>query len=519
MRFELTPSLRLRLSDLAIVSILAAFTLAIRFRTLQEVEGGGDAVKSWYFVRQWFSGVDFASLNWDHHMTRFGINFPALVVRALFGSNATTYFLAPIGACVVAVILTYKIARDWSGPYAGVLAGLGLAIFPPMERAGSQLLPGVFSAAYNAFAAYALLRYWKSEGSRGAWVVACGVAVFLGYLTHEPNVFLIPGFAYGVWLCRRSKRHVLLFLTTLALLLAVETLFYLVFTKYSSRVAITLLQHRPGYLTTVNPVAQTNFWMLFDRYDGSLETSWKFLIYGFLGAGTALIAYGPVRARGILLASFGFLFCVTFAIGKLNPMMAWLSFESRYFMAIAPVAMAALACVMVSAIGECFRGRRRQATPGPLFPALFATLSTSLLGAIYAYGLKGRLPAESGWDIVSRRSNSFVEAFERGLPFRGDGTPGMKALRLAFGVYLTDQSLARGGKLPMLDQAITRLDSGSYWFAKNPRAFGPPAAGAQRFDLNAGCHYQLSIRGRFLQVRPGPTLPRDCRISTFNAGI
>jgi len=94
----------------------------------------------------------------------------------------------------------------------------------------------------------------------------------------------------------------------------------------------------------------------------------------------------------------------------------------------------------------------------------------------------------------------------------------MKGLRLAMGVYLPDHSISRGGKLPMFDQAITALAPDSYWFAKNPRAFADPAAAVQRFNQNARCVYQLSMRGRRLDVRPGPTLPRDCRPSTFNSG-
>ncbi|MDX2054530.1 MAG: glycosyltransferase family 39 protein [Polyangiaceae bacterium] len=513
MRVERTSSLVSRVTDGAIIVILAAFTLAVRYLTLEEVEGGGDALASWYFVRQWIHGVDFATLTWDHHTARFGINIPVYVVQRLLGSHATTYYVAPVTACVVAVVFTYKIARDLSGPYAGVLAGLSLAVFPPMERAGSQLLPGVFAAAYVSFASYAVLRYWRSNHHGMRWILAGAVAMFLAYLSHEPTVFFLPGLAYGIWLYRRSWRAGLAFGGALAALLLLEKLWYIAFTQYASRIAVTLSQHGPGLVSGLSSSGQSDVWTLFDRFDRSLETSWKLALFGFMTAGPALLALGPRRARGPTLGAMGFLVGVTFAVNSLDPLTAWLSFQSRYWVPVAPLAMAANSVVIVAGAREFLRGFERYRVGGNGLPLLFTLLCTLSLGWVYAYGLKGRLPSESGWVGTRRKAESFAETFQRGLPFTGANEAGLKAVRLAVGVYLPDQLLAHEGKLPRLEDVIHVVDGHLHWFAKDT----PEGAFQTRaiLDQNQQCQYRMAIKGRFLAISPGLSLPSDCTKASF----
>lgn len=513
MRVERMSSALHRTADAAIVAILVAFTLWVRYRTLEEIEGGGDALASWYFVRQWLHGVDFRTLSWDHHLARFGINIPAYIAQVFLGAKPTTYYVAPVFACVVSVAFTYLIARDWGGPYAGVLAGLGLAIFPPMERAGSQLLPGVFAAAYVSFGAYAVLRYWRSEQHGIRWVVASALAMFFAYLSHEPTVCFIPGFACGIWLHRRSWRAALAFGGTLAVLLLLEKSFYVAFTPSSSRVAVTLGQHAPGMVSSLSGSGRSDFWTLFDRFDRALETSWKLLLFGFIPAGAGVLAVGPRRAWGVIFGGFGFFLGVTFAVNSLEPLTAWLSFQGRYWMPIAPIAFAACAVVIIAGVRELVRGFDRYGVGVYWLPLVFSIFSSLGLWSIYEYGLKGRIPRESGWVTTSRKAESFQATYLRGLPFVGEHEAGMKAVRLALGVYLPDQLLAQQGKLPRLEEAIHVLDGRLYWFAKDVSANALVTSPV--LDGNQGCTYRMAIQGRFLAVRPGLSLPAECRKETF----
>src|SRR5690606_6413471 len=134
--------------DVAIIICLVALSLWVRRLTLLDIEAGGDAVRKWFFVKQWFYGNSFSEVEWNHHLTRVGINVWAYVAQLFWGSAAASYYIAPVGAATVCVVFTYKLGQEISGRYAGLIAALWLITLEPMERAGSQLLPAVFSAAY-----------------------------------------------------------------------------------------------------------------------------------------------------------------------------------------------------------------------------------------------------------------------------------------------------------------------------------------------------------------------------------
>ena len=71
--------------DLVIVTCLVLLSLWVRRLTLAEIEGGGDAVRKWFFVKQWSHATSMSEIAWNHHLARMGINVWAFIAQKLIG--------------------------------------------------------------------------------------------------------------------------------------------------------------------------------------------------------------------------------------------------------------------------------------------------------------------------------------------------------------------------------------------------------------------------------------------------
>src|SRR5690606_20284243 len=127
-------------------------------------------------------------------------------------NSPEVYYVAPVAAATAAVVFTYKLGQELGGRWAGLIAALWLLTLEPMERAGSQLLPEGFSAAYMAGALYFLLWYVRYRGDariRLALLLITGLFTFFGYLAKMQNLLFVPGMLVAIWLYGSHRRDLL----------------------------------------------------------------------------------------------------------------------------------------------------------------------------------------------------------------------------------------------------------------------------------------------------------------------
>jgi 4-amino-4-deoxy-L-arabinose transferase-like glycosyltransferase len=95
---------------------------------------------------------------------------------------------------VASVGLLYAAVRRWSGPAAGLIAGLVLALTPVAALMFRFNNPDALLVLLMTAAAYALVR--AIENGRTRWLVFCGVLLGFAFLAKMLQAFLVvPGFA------------------------------------------------------------------------------------------------------------------------------------------------------------------------------------------------------------------------------------------------------------------------------------------------------------------------------------
>lgn len=521
--------------DLLIMIMIAALSLWVRRLTLIDIEAGGDATRKWFFVKQWSYDNHFDQLHeFNHHYTRFGVNFWAYVCQKIWGTDPWVYYVAPVGAATVGSLFTYKVGQKLAGRYAGILAALSFITFQLMERSGSQLLPAVFSAAYIAGAAYFLLLYLEL-GERGrtsrVLVVVSAVFVFGAYLSKESEVYFIPGFALALWLVRKNHRDLLLFLGVLFGLWLLETAWYNLFTEFHSRYDVVTTTHgggklnpspikvrrggrgalpgvptRPGRELDLEQVLEK----LFERYE-VLDHSFKVGLFFFLAAGLGLSFLAKnARARSVTLPALGFLFFLTFSIRSLHPLQVWMPNEVRYLIVICPLMMAINAAFAVTLIKQVrdHVGHKWFIVFRPPFVPIWAAL---LFGAVayQYYEQRGRRALNPGnvLDEHVARSERFNRAFQEGFPIVETHSKHKKALRLIWSVYLKEDLITKDGKLISFEDGVRGLGNRYDWISKTP---DKKAKAKRTLASNRRCAYIVRIRGRYLRTQPSGDLPRNC---------
>src|ERR1051325_6731093 len=231
--------------ELLLVLAVVLFSLTVRLLLLEPVEIGGDALNKWQFVREWFHAFDLGKVEWNHHLTRMGVNVPLAVIQAIFGRHALVYHWAAIIASTAAVLFTYLAGRFADGRLVGLGAAIWTTLFPAWVRAGAQVSPDSAGAAWGLLGLLGLLGYERAERRERAWLVGSAACLFGAYLAKEPFAFFVPGAVLAVWLMKRRVLDVALYAGVPLALLLLETLFYRSVSGYSSRFAIVSATHGP----------------------------------------------------------------------------------------------------------------------------------------------------------------------------------------------------------------------------------------------------------------------------------
>jgi 4-amino-4-deoxy-L-arabinose transferase-like glycosyltransferase len=504
-------------TDIVILGFLGALTVLVRVLTLEGVDTGGDAIEKWHFVRQWFYRNTFHHGLWNHHMARIGVNGVAWVAQRLFGRGPGTYYAVPIFAAVGESCFVYACGKRLESRLTGVIGTLLLIYFSPQIRAGSQVMPEIFSGLYGIMTAYVFLRYADAAPERKrAWLIAMGVAAFVSYLGKETSVFFFPGFAVAILLVSRKLRDVFIFGGVFVAGVVSECLAYTIFTDYKSRWQIVVGSHGSD-----GPPVERTFWQLFDRFS-HLEEPWKLAFFVVLPCCIGIVAFRrDLRAHAIVAMEASYIFLLTFLVRRVTPaIVIWQSFWPRYFDPTAPFTALIVALFAVM----CFRELIAQASDGKRWAWLSprpGVVAVWVVGVCVASGLTSYLLARPELDENALVNNAKIAAiandtYRRNLPFLA--VKDVRGLWAVYNVFIDDRLLARKGQLPLYDgdeRAVDvhdrlRLD-GHPVLVKNPNEYNVDLL---RHLRNSHCYIEVSTEGGRaglpVRLRPFEKLPPEC---------
>jgi hypothetical protein len=485
--------LRPHLPELALAVAVAAFAISYRVVHLEPLEIGGDALNKWHFARQWFHRFDITQVRWDHHLTRFGVNLPLGLLQLFIGRAAIGYHVAALIASTAVALLVYAIGRLSHGRTVGVIAAVWCVVFPSWERAGSQVTPDSFGAAWVALGMVCLLLYADRARPKLGWLVASAVSLFLAYLAKEPLVFFIPGAVLATFLLTRRWKHAALYAAIPLGLLVVETLFYRAVSDFSSRFSIVSSTHGSG-LSGVN-----SFWSIFERY-ADLGSAWNWLLALSL-AGALLVPVLRADRRNfvVICLPVSFFFFYTFSIRSLNPLRMWTRFIPRYLDPGVPFCALLASLFLVVLAERLFRLLGERALGAAERMRRFEPWVLSCGVACLAVVVYAREPPSQKHPLrlTPRYTSVLTDAYRRGIPIlsKGDEKMGRKALRAAFMAYIDDRELLIDGALPRFGEVH---ESGRVMV----RSGAPPRP--------EGCFVRVWARDRFLMVDPKTMPPKDC---------
>jgi hypothetical protein len=487
--------------DITLAIFVAGYAVTIQLLRLEPVEIGGDALNKWHFARQWFHDFDVTRVNWNHHLSRFGVNVPLAVIQLLFGRGALNYYLASVGVFAGVAVLTFVIGRLAHGRATGLLACLWFVRFPGWIRAGSQVSPDAFGALYVAYAMLFLLLYERSTRKKMLWLCASSACTALAYLAKEPFAAFVGGGIVATFLISRSYRDAAIYAAIPLGVLGLETLFYQLVSPYSSRFGLVSSTHGSAVIRSIFHV--------FRRYT-TLPRAWTPLLVSALVAVFALpFLLRSRRIWPLIWLPLSFFAFYTFAIKSLHPLAMWARFLPRYLDAGVPFLALLGACLIVSVVALLLRmlfgllsrwgvgaaAVARVRSLARVGPAAACVLLLLLAARAYA-----RRPPTSRHPLVvtAKLERVLTDAYRRRLPIvssRGRVFGRGLALKAAYKFYIDDRLLVEDGRLPDWRGAA----SIGYRLV---RAGGP--------NPKRGCNVQIWAAGRFLRYQTLTPLPKKC---------
>jgi hypothetical protein len=487
-----------RRSQVALGAAVSLFALAVHFVELEPIEIGGDAINKWHFVRQWFHHFDVTKVVWDHHLSRLGVNAPTAVIQLFFGRGAPIYHVASLAASTAAVLLVYVIGVMAHGRLAGFIAAVWLALFPSWVRAGTQLSPDSFGAAWAALALLLLVAYGRAERRALLWLVLSGLAAAWAYLAKEPLVFFIPGALIGVYVQKRRLKDVAIYAAVPLCVFALETLFYRSVSQYSSRFALVSATHGKDPVRTQKYLVVHSVWDALGRFSGLDDYYYPLLVLALLGVVSLPFITKDRRVWAVLAFPTTFFFFYTFAFRHLNPLTLWTRFLARYLDAAIP--FAALAAALFITIGGARLLERIKLPPALVVHTtrLAPWAGGLLLVALFGWTLAEHpIVATHPFYETPRLEHILSDAYRRGIPIVTPGGPnGYRVLKAAYYVYIDDDLLLVDGKLPRYADA----------YASQDRMVRPDAPA-----LPPQCAVRISMHDRFLRLDRKSEFGPECR--------
>jgi hypothetical protein len=510
-RERLLAAIRTYGADAAFVVVLVGLALFVRWIRLEPIENGGDPLDNWYFVRQWHH-ENLAYGRIDHHASRFGIHWITYVAQLALGTHPRVYYAPPLFASVVCTALTYVVGRQVSGKLVGFVAALLVLECEPFVSASSQLRPAIFETMYALAAVACLVQSIGAPRAR-PWLVGSAILVFLAYLSHEPDAFLVPGMLLVVWASRRNVRDVLVFGGTLAVLLLAETAAYSLFTQYWGRIDVLSGSHlqRPGPPRT--------FGYLLERFTKA-DDAVKFAFYPFFLTGPLLLIFARnIKERSVALVCAGFLLLATFFVRSVDPLIVFMQHRDRYILVVVPLAyITTLHCIVGAgtAILERF-GRHAKAIPHAVPPLLargIVCVGVAALVVVVGWRATNAVRRPHPFRSIDAIYETLNDTYQRNLPIIGKVSRRMekitqvRTLHWAHKGFLKDEFFLSDGSLRDFSYGddLAELNKNERYFPDVPVL---DAARVRALEKR-GCALRLTSRGTSVELSRKKRLPQRC---------
>ncbi len=461
----------LRDRDRRIIAYLVLFTLAFRLLSLMMIHTGVDERDYWFSARRLLLGLPYDDV--QHRTIRFAVIIPVLAAQALLGTHPNVYYVVPLLLSLIQVALIYRIGLRLHGRTAGLLAALMLALFPYMIRGGSQIRPDIYSLTYILGSLVFFLAYVREEQRRTRNLVLSSILLFVAYQAKITNLYFVPGFFAAILLFGRGRRDLLVFFGPIALLYGGEHLFlYRLSGEPLGQIGIIMHHHLDsGYIEPMS------FWGLFRRYSPE-KLPWYWMLVMLLALPAAWRLTRRDRrfaALGLLAASF--VFCITFAVARINPVVPVEAFIHRYFLAALGPLLLLDACLLADLLPRLRVSERAAAALLAAMTLAFAVLfSVDVLPRrARAYFNNPLRPGEHPLALNERYLRIINEAYAAGIPIlASDSNGGRNSLETCTHYYL-DRRFWPGGGLPQ----PSRIEvGGASYAALPPRPWTPSPAAA-----------------------------------------
>jgi len=447
---------KLTRSDARIALALVLFALFFRLATLMMIHTGVDERDYWFSAKALAFGLPYPELT--HRTVRFSVILPVAAAQLALGEGPNVYYVLPVLNSLLQAALAFALGTKVRGRLAGILASLGMILFPYMIRSASQVRPEVFSMTYILAALWCFLAYLEGGGRARIALAGSALLLFAAYEAKVTNLFFLPGMAAVMLLRRKPFRDLLLLGGILLALFLAETGLYAAFTDYRfGQLQVIARNHLEGN----EALKEMGFLDLFKRYAPPyLQAYWQatFLLFA-AAAAYCLRARGQGPQKALAVVAFGFFLCITFAVTGLDPVVPAEPFINRYFSAVlGPVfivlgsAAADLAWRLAPRLGKRLDGIRPAAFGALLASAAFAAAALFSSGLLpegareYAHSFLR--PAEHPLSLNARYRAEADAALASGLPIVAvPGQAGSNALATCSSYYLSLGSLS-GGRRP-----------------------------------------------------------------------
>jgi cell division protein FtsL len=339
-----------------------------------------DVEYKWLAAKAWAAG-QFPAFEPNHHNLRWGVNIPAAVWVAIFGSSPLSYLLLNYVVFAAASALLYALARTLTSPGGATLILAFWLINPIAYYLSANLMPEVYSVAYLLMGLL-FLQLAYARNSPRLYVFAV-LGFFALYGAKETNAFFLPGLALYELIKQRLVNLALL-VGVFAVCLGVETV--VINVLFTDR---NLLLGRAQLLAHGNAVTQmqtifvgytpadilrrwwfkSTWWLERQEVPGiNYPAKLVYLLFGCVSAflvarawwlrKCALPELEPAAAAkldalyAIVAMGLSFAFLTTFFILDINPLILGQTLVDRYLWVLLPPALIVLVWTGERALGS-----------------------------------------------------------------------------------------------------------------------------------------------------------------------
>ncbi len=230
----------------------------------QPIETGGDAIKKWTYVSNFWDSNTKTLAN--HHTMRWAVNLPGVAFKEVFGDAPAVCYFWPLTAFSIAYVFLCLIASDHLPRRLVVAFAILLFLEPMMHRGSSQFQPIAPGCAYISASFFFAIEW--SHRHRAYALLMSVVFLFLAYGAKAPYGYFFPGLLLFVF--KEGKLHdIVLAIVAFVFLFSVEVW---VFNSISDRVLP--LGRLSAILSTHNPETGFNDARYVDYFLMWFRISW-----------------------------------------------------------------------------------------------------------------------------------------------------------------------------------------------------------------------------------------------------